>query len=98
VILAVASGKGGTGKTTVSVDLAQVYASHVRLLDCGVEEANAHLLRKGAFRSQERVAIPISVADQSLCDVCAECSHFCQYHAATAAVAAHHGKPARGMS
>jgi MinD superfamily P-loop ATPase len=81
VILAVASGKGGTGKTTVSVNLAQVYGSHVQLLDCDVEEPNAHLFLKGAVRSQETVTIPIPEVDQSLCDACGECSRFCQYHA-----------------
>lgn len=81
MILAVASGKGGTGKTTVSVNLAQVYGSHVQLLDCDVEEPNAHLFLKGAVRSQETVTIPIPEVDQSLCDACGECSRFCQYHA-----------------
>jgi MinD superfamily P-loop ATPase len=81
MILAVASGKGGTGKTTVAVNLAQVYGSPVQLLDCDVEEPNAHLFLKGAVRSQETVTIPIPEVDQSLCDACGECSRFCQYHA-----------------
>jgi MinD superfamily P-loop ATPase len=81
MILAVASGKGGTGKTTVAVNLAHVYGSHVQLLDCDVEEPNAHLFLKGALRSQETVTIPIPQVDLSLCDACGECSRFCQYHA-----------------
>jgi MinD superfamily P-loop ATPase len=81
MILAVASGKGGTGKTTVAVNLAHVYGSHVQLLDCDVEEPNAHLFLKGALRSQETVTIPIPQVDLSLCDACGECSQFCQYHA-----------------
>ena len=81
MILAVASGKGGTGKTTVAVNLAHVYGSQVQLLDCDVEEPNAHLFLKGALRSQETVTIPIPQVDLSLCDACGECSQFCQYHA-----------------
>jgi len=79
--IAVASGKGGTGKTTVCVNLAQVYGSHVQLLDCDVEEPNAHLFLKGALRSLETVTIPIPEVNESLCDGCGECSRFCQYHA-----------------
>jgi MinD superfamily P-loop ATPase len=79
--IAIASGKGGTGKTTVAVNLAQVYGSPVQLLDCDVEEPNAHLFLKGTVRTREIVTIPIPEVDQSLCDACGECSRFCQYHA-----------------
>ena len=47
MILAVASGKGGTGKTTVSVNLAWMLGSDVWLLDCDVEEPHGHLFLKG---------------------------------------------------
>lgn len=43
MIIAIASGKGGTGKTTVAVNLARIFAEPVQLLDCDVEEPNAHL-------------------------------------------------------
>ncbi|MGW8284573.1 MAG: ATP-binding protein [Candidatus Deferrimicrobiaceae bacterium] len=79
--LAVASGKGGTGKTTVSVNLARVLGSPVGLLDCDVEEPNAHLFLAGDLRSEENVTIPIPQVDESLCDGCGECSRFCEYHA-----------------
>ena len=49
MILAIASGKGGTGKTTVSVNLARVFGSDVLLLDCDVEEPNDHLFLRGAL-------------------------------------------------
>ena len=81
MILAVASGKGGTGKTTVSVNLARVLGSPVGLLDCDVEEPNAHLFLAGDLRSEENVTIPIPRVDESLCDGCGECSRFCEYHA-----------------
>ena len=81
MILAIASGKGGTGKTTVAVNLARVFGSDVRLLDCDVEEPNDHLFLKGSAREEETVSIPIPQVDESLCDGCGECSRFCQYHA-----------------
>jgi MinD superfamily P-loop ATPase len=55
MILAVASGKGGTGKTTVSVNLALVLGSNVQLLDCDVEEPNDHLFLEGDLRDEEIV-------------------------------------------
>ena len=81
MILAVASGKGGTGKTTVSVNLAKVIGAPVRLVDCDVEEPNAHLFLKGALRETTTVAVPIPEVDKSLCDGCGECSRFCERHA-----------------
>lgn len=81
MIVAVASGKGGTGKTTVSVNLARVLGSEVRLLDCDVEEPNAHLFLKGSKIKEEIVTIPIPQVDESLCDGCGECGKFCEYHA-----------------
>jgi MinD superfamily P-loop ATPase len=81
VILAVASGKGGTGKTTVSLNLARSLGGEVQLLDCDVEEPNAHLFLRGAERSREPVGIPVPQVDETLCDGCGECARFCQYHA-----------------
>lgn len=81
MILAVASGKGGTGKTTVSVNLARVLDSDVLLLDCDVEEPNCHLFLKGVGRENETVNIPVPQVDESLCNDCGECGRFCEYHA-----------------
>lgn len=81
MILAVASGKGGTGKTTVAVNLARMLGSHVQLLDCDVEAPNAHLFLNGSACEEETVGIPIPQVDESLCDACGECSLFCQFHA-----------------
>jgi MinD superfamily P-loop ATPase len=81
MILAVASGKGGTGKTTVSVNMARVLGSEVLLLDCDVEEPNDHLFLSGALREAETVGIPVPRVDESLCDGCGECGRFCEYHA-----------------
>lgn len=79
--ITVASGKGGTGKTTVSVNLARTFDVPVQLLDCDVEEPNAHLFLKGNKIKEEIVAIPIPQVDEALCDGCGECGNFCKYHA-----------------
>ncbi|MGC8642063.1 MAG: ATP-binding protein, partial [Isosphaeraceae bacterium] len=81
MILAVASGKGGTGKTTVSVNLARVLDSAVQLVDCDVEEPNDHLFLKGSRLQTTPVTVPIPQVDESLCDGCGECGKFCAYHA-----------------
>jgi len=81
MILAVASGKGGTGKTTVSVNLARIFGSPVQLLDCDVEEPNSHLFIKGKPDNREIASIKVPEVDESRCDACGECGRLCQYHA-----------------
>lgn len=84
MILAVASGKGGTGKTTVSVNLARMLGSKVQLLDCDVEEPNAHLFLQTEPKEQAVVVIPVPQVDEALCDGCGECAKFCEYRAIVA--------------
>lgn len=79
--IAIASGKGGTGKTTVAVSLALVARQNAQLMDCDVEEPNAHIFLKGDLQSQRVVSIPVPVIDKQLCDGCGECSRFCQFNA-----------------
>jgi len=81
VIVAIASGKGGTGKTTVALNLARSVEGEVLLLDCDVEEPNAHLFLKGFDCGSETACILIPEVDASLCDGCGECARFCQHHA-----------------
>jgi len=81
MIIAVASGKGGTGKTTVAANLARVRGG-VTLLDCDVEEPNAHLFLRGEpIAEAEIVTIPVPEVDEALCNGCGECGRFCQYKA-----------------
>ncbi|MBN2430051.1 MAG: ATP-binding protein [Acidobacteria bacterium] len=79
--IAVASGKGGTGKTTVAVNLALSLPSPVQLLDCDVEEPNCHLFLKPEIQREEVVGIPVPEVDPDLCDLCGECGRICQFNA-----------------
>jgi len=80
MIVAVASGKGGTGKTTVAVNLA-VSIGKAQLLDCDVEEPNAHLLLNPKIIREEPVYRFIPSINDGLCDRCGKCAAFCQYNA-----------------
>ncbi len=79
--LAIASGKGGTGKTTVAVNLAQVTAGPTRLLDCDVEEPNCHLFLRPDIVETQTVGIPIPQVDEARCTACGECGQFCEFNA-----------------
>lgn len=80
MIVTVASGKGGTGKTSVAVNMA-LSMGNVQVLDCDVEEPNAHLLLHPNLGKIEPVFSSIPVIDEQLCSHCGECSKFCQYNA-----------------
>jgi len=80
--VAVASGKGGTGKTTVSTSLALSFASEPPLfLDCDVEAPDAHLFLKPTFERRQEVGILIPQVDEARCAHCGRCAEVCQYHA-----------------
>jgi MinD superfamily P-loop ATPase len=80
MIVSVASGKGGTGKTSVAVNMV-LSVGNVQLLDCDVEEPNAHLLLNPDMRKMEPVYCLIPLVNEELCNHCGECSRFCQYNA-----------------
>jgi MinD superfamily P-loop ATPase len=82
--IAVASGKGGTGKTTVATNLAQVAATDgraVAYLDCDVEEPNGHLFLKPTIGRQESIDKLLPVVDLNRCTFCGRCSEVCRYGA-----------------
>ena len=81
MIVAIASGKGDTGKTTVAVNLALSASGPVQLLDCDVEEPNCHIFLKPEIRERQTVGIPVPVVDEAKCTSCGECGRICQYHA-----------------
>jgi len=80
MIISVASGKGGTGKTTVAVNLA-LSINDVQFLDCDVEEPNAHIFLSPDVKRQVLAFIPIPEADESTCNACGRCREVCAYHA-----------------
>jgi MinD superfamily P-loop ATPase len=82
--IAIASGKGGTGKTTVSTNLALFLSEmgeKVRYLDCDVEEPNGHLFLKPEIIHKNAAFIPVPFIDESKCTACGECVRFCEYRA-----------------
>ena len=83
MIISVASGKGGTGKTLVATSLALALGAseRVRLLDCDVEEPNAHILLKPTFSRRQVVTIPIPVINEGKCTYCGRCAEVCAYNA-----------------
>ena len=81
MILTVASGKGGTGKTTVATNLALSLGSGVQLLDCDVEQPNAHLFIHPVIERTETIATPVPRVDMDKCSLCGKCSDICQYNA-----------------
>ncbi|RLF28188.1 MAG: (4Fe-4S)-binding protein [Thermoplasmata archaeon] len=80
MIISVASGKGGTGKTTVAVNLA-LSIDNVQYLDCDVEEPNANIFLKAEITEREDVTVEIPEINYDRCDFCGKCADFCAYNA-----------------
>lgn len=84
MIIAIASGKGGTGKTTVATNLAASVATAdnpVKVLDCDVEEPNAHIFLKVDIAERRPVGTMVPVVDPDRCTGCGECDKICQFSA-----------------
>jgi MinD superfamily P-loop ATPase len=81
MIVAVASGKGGTGKTTVAASLAWVWDRPVTAVDLDVEEPNLHLFLKPEISGRETATMEVPVADESKCTYCRACADLCQFKA-----------------
>jgi MinD superfamily P-loop ATPase len=80
MIISIASGKGGTGKTTVAVNLV-LSLQNVQFLDCDVEEPNAHLFLKPHITDKKIAFIPVPEVNASKCTYCGLCQRVCAYHA-----------------
>lgn len=85
MIITIASGKGGTGKTTIAtslaLSLAAVQNSAPLFLDCDVEAPNAHLFLRPTFDRHQEVDLLIPFVDEAKCTHCGKCAEVCQYHA-----------------
>jgi len=82
-IVAVASGKGGTGKTTVATNLAVAAATdhEVAYVDCDVEEPNGYLFLNPLFEGRRAVYVSVPVVDPGKCTACGACGEICQFSA-----------------
>jgi len=83
MVISVASGKGGTGKTLVATSLALALSDRyeVQLLDCDVEEPNAHIFLHLAVNQSQQVSIPVPKVDETKCTYCGRCAEVCAYNA-----------------
>jgi MinD superfamily P-loop ATPase len=83
MIISVASGKGGTGKTLVATSLALSLKDihNVQILDCDVEEPNDHIFIKPDITRSESVPIPVPKIDEEKCTHCGKCAEVCAYNA-----------------
>lgn len=81
MIISIASGKGGTGKTTVSTNLAMSVGTGVQLFDCDVEEPNVHLFLHPAIHKREPVNAPVPRIDLEKCTFCKKCMTICRFGA-----------------
>ncbi|MHC1611226.1 MAG: ATP-binding protein [Candidatus Methanospirareceae archaeon] len=82
MIISVASGKGGTGKTTVAVNLALALSKEeVQLLDCDVEEPDSHIFLNPLIEETKPAHTPVPTVNYELCDYCGKCASACEYNA-----------------
>jgi len=79
--ICIASGKGGTGKTTIATNLAAALDKSAQYLDCDVEEPNGHLFLKPMISSSQIVTVPVPKVDLKKCDFCRKCADFCKFNA-----------------
>ena len=84
MIIAIASGKGGTGKTTIATSLAAALAAQgtlVSCLDCDVEAPNAHIFLQPEINQVKAVTLQIPEVDTALCTACGRCAEVCEFNA-----------------
>ncbi|MBT4091030.1 MAG: P-loop NTPase [Deltaproteobacteria bacterium] len=83
MIISVASGKGGTGKTTIATNLAYSLGSKARILDCDVEEPNSHLFLSPEIFESNPAHMLVPEVDEQKCDFCKKCAEICRFNGIT---------------
>ena len=83
MIISIASGKGGTGKTTVATNLAFCLGKEAQILDCDVEEPNVHLFLKPELKERQEVYTNVPKVDEEKCTFCKKCMEICRFRAIT---------------
>jgi len=82
--IGIASGKGGTGKTTIATSLAWVAArdgQSVAYVDCDVEEPNGHIFLRPTITHEQAVGVPVPEVNEVECTFCGKCAEICRYSA-----------------
>ncbi len=79
--ICIASGKGGTGKTTIAVNLALALGERAELADCDVEEPNAHIFLRPQIETKRAITTPVPQVDSNLCTYCGKCAEICRFNA-----------------
>lgn len=82
--IAIASGKGGTGKSTVATNFAYLLSKSYKdvcLLDCDVEEPNCHIFLKPYFNNKEQIYVKTPEINKEKCIKCGKCAEVCQFNA-----------------
>lgn len=101
MVISFASGKGGTGKTTLATNFALVLADtgrhNIQFLDCDVEEPNAAIFLKPNITTHESIGIPIPVVDFKKCTYCGTCARICAYNAIAVVNPVQYRKSEKGM-
>lgn len=83
MLISVASGKGGTGKTTISTNLAYSLGTRANLIDCDVDEPNAHLFLNPVFDRKDKAYTLVPEVDKNACTLCRKCMTICRFRAIT---------------
>ncbi len=81
MIISIASGKGGTGKTTVATNLVSSLETGVQILDCDVEEPNVHLFLIPKIEETQTAVTPVPEIDEEKCTLCRKCAEICRFKA-----------------
>lgn len=81
MIVSIASGKGGTGKTTFATNLALSLNRDLQFLDCDVEEPNSNIFLKTEIAESKDICVEIPFVDKDKCSFCGKCSDFCRFNA-----------------